>query len=53
MKQLGVTKLELDYKLSNRFDEEGNFFRFRSKIKDKQNTQAGRCAWDVILLRAQ
>jgi trimeric autotransporter adhesin len=51
LKQAGLTKLELDYKPSKQFDEQGNFFRFRAKVKDKRDAQAGRWAWDVILQR--
>jgi hypothetical protein len=51
LKQLGFTKLAIEYKLSKRFDQQGNFFRFRAKVEDKQGAQAGRWAWDVILQR--
>ncbi len=47
---LGIAVLELDYKESKRTDEHGNHFRWRAKVKDVNGAQAGRWAWDVILL---
>lgn len=48
---LGLRKIELDYKHSRRTDEHGNRFKYRAKVKDAQNAQLGRWAWDVFLLR--
>lgn len=50
--QIGVARLELDYKVSKRFDKQGNFFRLRGKVEDARDAQMGRWAWDVILSRA-
>ena len=47
--QLGLRKLELDYKESRRTEEYGNAFRYRAKVKDAQDAQLGRWAWDVFL----
>lgn len=47
--QLGLRKMHLDYKTSNRTDEFGNQFRWRAKVKDDRDAQLGRWAWDVIL----
>ncbi len=47
---LGIAILELDYKESKRTDEHGNQFKWRAKVKDAQGAQAGRWAWDLILL---
>jgi hypothetical protein len=47
----GLKKLQLDYKQSKRTDEFGNQFRYRAKVKDTNDAQLGRWAWDVYLLR--
>lgn len=48
--EIGLAKIDLDYKVSKRTDENGNQFRFRSKVKDVQGAQIGRWAWDVFLV---
>lgn len=48
---LGLRTLFLDYKTSRRVDENGNQFRYRAKVKDAQDAQLGRWAWDVFLVR--
>jgi len=50
---LGLTTLELDYKLAKKRDEYGNQFRFRAKVRDAQTSQISRWAWDVFLVRGQ
>jgi hypothetical protein len=45
-----IMKLELDYKESKRIDENGNRFKYRAKVKDENNAQVGRWAWDVFLV---
>jgi hypothetical protein len=50
--ELGVAKLHLDYKESRRVDRYGNRFKYRAKVKDKQDAQVGRWAWDVFLVSA-
>lgn len=50
LKQMGLKSLDLDYKESKRTDEYGNKFRYRAKVKDNQDAQLGRWAWDVFLV---
>ncbi len=47
---LGLRKIDLDYKRSRRTDEHGNRFKYRAKVKDAQDAQLGRWAWDVFLV---
>ena len=48
--QLGLKKIHLDYQTSRRVDEFGNQFRWRARVKDSNDAQLGRWAWDVILV---
>jgi hypothetical protein len=50
--ELGVAKLDLDYRESRRVDGWGNRFKYRAKVKDAHDAQVGRWAWDVYLLSA-
>ena len=47
---VGLKTLELNYKASKQTDQYGNKFRYRAKVKDVQDIQAGRWAWDVFLV---
>jgi len=47
---LGVFSIDLDYRTSKRVDENGNAFRYRSKVRDEHGAQVGRWAWDVFLV---
>lgn len=47
---LGLRKIDLDYRQSNRTDAHGNQFKYRAKVKDAQDAQLGRWAWDVFLV---
>ncbi|HKP80570.1 MAG TPA: hypothetical protein VJT69_01065 [Pyrinomonadaceae bacterium] len=46
----GIKVLELEYKTSKYTDQFGNQFRYRTKIKDTNQAQTGRWAWDVFLV---
>jgi len=47
---VGLNKIELDYKISRRVDQNGNRFRYRAKVGDSRDAQLGRWAWDVFLV---
>lgn len=49
LNSLSLAKIELDYKESKRTDEYGNQFRYRAKVKDNNNAQIGRWAYDVFI----
>jgi len=46
---VGLAVIELNYRMSRRTDQNGNYFRYRAKLKDSHGTQLGRWAWDVFL----
>jgi hypothetical protein len=50
--EFGLRTLELDYKESKQVDQYGNQFRYRAKVKDTNDAQLGRWAWDVFLITA-
>lgn len=44
-----IRVIELRYKETKRKDENGNWFRYRARVRDERGAQAGRWAWDVFL----
>lgn len=50
LQAVGIKVLELEYKTSKYTDQFGNQFRYRAKVKDSNQTQTGRWAWDVFLV---
>jgi hypothetical protein len=48
--ELGVDSISLDFSLSQRTDEFGNQFRFRSKVDDRAHSHGARWAWDVFFM---
>ena len=46
---LDVVAIFLDYRESRRTDEHGNRFKYRAKVRDRQDARVGRWAWDVFL----
>lgn len=51
--ELGLANIDLDYRESRRTDEHGNRFKYRAKVRDVQDAQLGRWAWDVYLVVQQ
>ena len=51
LKSLGLKTIELDFNESKKTDQHGNQFKYRAKVKDNQDAQMGRWAWDVWLVR--
>jgi len=46
----GVARLDLDYRESRRRDANGNWFRYRAKVRDARGADVGKWAWDVFLV---
>ena len=53
VESLGLRRIDLDYRESRRTDEHGNRFKYRAKVRDAQDAQLGRWAWDVYLVVQQ
>lgn len=50
LRDLGLRKIDLDFQESRRTDEHGNKFKYRARVKDANDAQLGRWAFDVFLL---
>jgi hypothetical protein len=50
--ELGVMRIDLDYRESRRVDQYGNQFKYRARVRDVHGAQVGRWAWDVYLVSA-
>ncbi|HEV7644184.1 MAG TPA: hypothetical protein VGO50_09610 [Pyrinomonadaceae bacterium] len=48
--EVGLRKIDLDYRTSRRTDEFGNQFKYKAKVRNAQDAQLGRWAWDVFLV---
>ncbi|MFN2510190.1 MAG: hypothetical protein ABR568_01955 [Pyrinomonadaceae bacterium] len=46
-----IRVIETRYRESRRQDGNGNWFRYRAKVRDARGAQVGRWAWDVFLHR--
>lgn len=53
LNELDVIAISLDYKESNFVDRFGNRFKYRAKVRDRENARVGRWAWDVFLRTAR
>lgn len=53
LRDLGLRRIDLDYRESQRVDAHGNQFKFRSRVYDSDDAQLGRWAWDVFLVVQQ
>jgi len=51
LQAVGIKTMELDYQEAKKEDENGNYFRYRAKVKGEQSAQVSRWAWDVFLVR--
>ena len=50
LSSLGVAQLDLEYRESRRRDDNGNWFRYRAKVRDSRGADVGKWAWDVFLV---
>lgn len=48
--ELGLARIDLDYKVSKKQDQYGNLFRYQAKVRDVHGAQVGRWAWDVFFI---
>jgi hypothetical protein len=50
LSSVNVLAIDLDYKESRRTDQNGNAFRYRSRVLDARGSSIGRWAWDVFFV---
>lgn len=53
LRPLALAAMDLDYAETRRFDQHGNWFRYRARVRDAQGADLGRWAWDVFFLIQQ
>ncbi|MBV9210580.1 MAG: hypothetical protein JOZ52_08125, partial [Acidobacteria bacterium] len=53
LSSVNVLRIDLNYHESRRRDSNGNWFRYRAKVRDAQGGDVGKWAWDVYLVPLQ
>ncbi len=53
LRELGLKKIDLDYEESTKVDAHGNKFKYRARVKDTNDAQLGRWAYDIFLLAGE
>jgi hypothetical protein len=49
LSELGISRIDLDYREAHRIGEFGNHFVFRAKVYNWAGAHTGRWAWDVVI----
>ena len=47
--ETNIIAIRLDYQVSDHVDQHGNRVKYRARVRDRQNANGGRWAWDVFL----
>ena len=51
--ELGLKKIDLDYSESRKTDQHGNKFKYRARVRDANDAQLGRWAYDIFLVAGE